>query len=57
MYELRKRDTGFAAGWEEAEERATDALEAELDGALLQLQIEASVEFLGKCELGHTEAN
>ena len=29
MYELRKRDTGFAAGWEVAEERATDALEAE----------------------------
>lgn len=29
MYELRKRDTGFAAGGEEAEERAADALEAE----------------------------
>jgi hypothetical protein len=29
VYELRKRDAGFAAGWEEAEERAADALEAE----------------------------
>jgi len=29
VYELRKRDEGFAAGWEEAEERAADALEAE----------------------------
>src|SRR5215831_10392481 len=29
VYELRKRDAGFAAGWEESEERAADALEAE----------------------------
>src|SRR6516165_12683202 len=29
VYELRKRDPAFAAGWEEAEERAADALEAE----------------------------
>jgi hypothetical protein len=29
VYELRKRSPGFAAGWEEAEERAADALEAE----------------------------
>jgi hypothetical protein len=29
VYELRKRNPGFAAGWEEAEERAADALEAE----------------------------
>src|SRR6266478_1646160 len=29
VYELRKRNSGFAAGWEEAEERAADALEAE----------------------------
>jgi hypothetical protein len=29
VYELRKRDASFAAGWEEAEERAADALEAE----------------------------
>jgi len=29
VYELRKRDRGFSAGWEEAEERAADALEAE----------------------------
>jgi hypothetical protein len=29
VYELRKRDAGFTAGWEEAEERAADALEAE----------------------------
>ena len=29
VYELRKRDACFAAGWEEAEERAADALEAE----------------------------
>jgi hypothetical protein len=29
VYELRKRDPGFSAGWEEAEERAADALEAE----------------------------
>jgi hypothetical protein len=28
VYELRKRDPAFAAGWEEAEERAADALEA-----------------------------
>jgi hypothetical protein len=26
VYELGKRDEGFAAGWEEAEERATGAL-------------------------------
>jgi hypothetical protein len=29
VYELRKRNLSFAAGWEEAEERAADALEAE----------------------------
>src|SRR5271156_4372552 len=29
VYELRKRDTAFAKAWEEAEERAADALEAE----------------------------
>jgi hypothetical protein len=29
VYELRKRDTAFAAGWDEAEERAADVLEAE----------------------------
>ena len=29
VYELRKRNPGFAAGWEDAEERAADALEAE----------------------------
>jgi hypothetical protein len=29
VYDLRKRDAGFAAGWEEAEERAADALETE----------------------------
>jgi hypothetical protein len=29
VYELRKRDAGFAAAWDEAEERAADALEAE----------------------------
>jgi hypothetical protein len=29
VYELRKRDPAFAAGWEEAEEKAADALEAE----------------------------
>ena len=29
VYELRKRNPGFAAAWEEAEERAADALEAE----------------------------
>ena len=29
VYELRKHDPAFAAGWEEAEERAADALEAE----------------------------
>jgi hypothetical protein len=29
VYELRKHDAGFAAAWEEAEERAADALEAE----------------------------
>jgi hypothetical protein len=29
VYELRKRDPAFAASWEEAEERAADALEAE----------------------------
>jgi hypothetical protein len=29
VYELRKRDPAFAAGWDEAEERAADALEAE----------------------------
>ena len=29
VYELRKKDARFAAGWEEAEERAADALEAE----------------------------
>ena len=29
VYELRKRNPGFAAAWGEAEERAADALEAE----------------------------
>ena len=29
VYELRKRDTIFAAAWDEAEEQAADALEAE----------------------------
>jgi hypothetical protein len=29
VYELRKRDAAFAGAWEEAEERAADALEAE----------------------------
>jgi len=29
VYELRKRDPTFAVGWEEAEEQAADALEAE----------------------------
>ena len=29
VYELRKRNPGFAAGWEDAEERAADALEDE----------------------------
>ena len=29
VYELRKRNPGFAAAWEEAEERAADALETE----------------------------
>jgi hypothetical protein len=29
VYELRKRDPSFAAGWVDAEERAADALEAE----------------------------
>ena len=29
VYELRKHDAGFAAAWEEADERAADALEAE----------------------------
>jgi hypothetical protein len=29
VYELRKRNPGFAAAWEDAEERAADALEAE----------------------------
>jgi len=29
VYELRKRDTTFAAAWDEAEEQAADALEAE----------------------------
>jgi hypothetical protein len=29
VYELRKRNPAFAAGWEEAEERAADSLEAE----------------------------
>jgi hypothetical protein len=29
VYELRKRDTSFASAWDEAEEQAADALEAE----------------------------
>lgn len=29
VYDLRKRNPGFAAAWEEAEDRAADALEAE----------------------------
>jgi hypothetical protein len=29
VYELRKKDEEFAAAWEDAEERAADALEAE----------------------------
>jgi hypothetical protein len=29
VYELRKRDTAFAEAWDEAEEQAADALEAE----------------------------
>jgi len=29
VYELRKRDTAFADAWDEAEEKAADALEAE----------------------------
>lgn len=29
VYELRKHDSGFASAWEEAEEQAADALEAE----------------------------
>jgi hypothetical protein len=29
VYELRNRDTAFAKAWEEAEEHAADALEAE----------------------------
>jgi hypothetical protein len=29
VYELRKRDAAFGTGWEEAEERAADALETE----------------------------
>ena len=29
VYELRKQDTAFASAWEEAEEQAADALEAE----------------------------
>ena len=29
VYELRKRDAGFSSAWDEAEEQAADALEAE----------------------------
>jgi hypothetical protein len=57
VYELRKQDTGLAAGGERPRSGPPTRWRPRLGGALFRLQIEASVKFLRKCELVHTEAN